>query len=74
VASLRDSLVADRFGRMAKSISGYDYAVSRSVVDSLVWYAVFLGSFATRQDADSARSQIGGLDRQLAGAIVRPPR
>ena len=73
VASLRDSSTADQLGRRLATLGQVSFHVDRTRGDEIPWFAVYLGPYGTRAEAESAKVELGALDRHVAQAIVRPP-
>jgi type II secretory pathway predicted ATPase ExeA/cell division protein FtsN len=73
VASLRDSATADQLGRRLAALGRVSFHVDKAPGNEFPWFAVYLGPYGTRAEAESAKVELSALDRHLAEAIVRPP-
>jgi hypothetical protein len=75
VSSLRDSLTAVRVGNDLARRSGLPLEiVSDRKATGDLWYAVYLGSFATSEEAAAGREQFAATIREFSGALIRQPR
>lgn len=75
VASFRDSALAYREARRLAQRMSWSYEVQRNRQrNQETIYAVFVGPFASRADADSANRQIQTLRLGFKEALPRPPR
>jgi cell division protein FtsN len=75
VSSLRDSATAVRVGNDLARRSGLplEIVADRKATGD-VWYAVYLGSFASSEAASATKAQLGASIREFADALVRQPR
>ena len=74
VASFAESLTAIREGVKASQATGLPYEVARDRKTDMTWWALYLGAFATREEAIAARADKGTLYPHLPEALVREPR
>lgn len=75
VASFRDSSLAASEGRRVAAKLGWQYEITRMRLKGEgSIYAVFLGPFATKTDADSARVQMMAVKTGMKDPLVKAPR
>ena len=74
VASFAESLTAVREGMKASQATGLPWEIVRDRKADHTWWGLYLGTFATRDEALAARAAKGSLYPNLDSALVREPR